>query len=175
MVPGSFLGTQKNEGTDLSLGGRSGEEKVEKEPPQVPEMPFDLCNVTKSKAWMCILDLPLTVIPGSSLYFASLSLPSVIWNINQFHEAIVRIKWNNLFEVFSLAPGTSSLVKICCIIIVNHWPITHFTSQIVADISICGLVSLPRSGAWNTFTAIAFCQTTVWILSLAMLLSLSSE
>ena len=105
----------------------------------------------------------------------SLSLPSVIWDIDQFREDIVRIKWNHLFEVFSLVPGTWSLVKVCRIIIVNHWSVTHSTSQIVADISICGLASLPRSGAWNAFTATAFCQTTIWILSLAVLLSLSSE
>ena len=76
-----------------------------------------------------------------------------------------------LFKVFSLVAGTWSLVSVCYIIVINHWPITHFTSQIVADISICGLASLPRSDAWNTFIVAVFCQTTVWILSLAVLLS----
>lgn len=48
-------------------------------------------------------------------------------------------------------PGTQLLATVHYIII-NHllWPITHFTFQIVADISICGLVLLPRFDAWNT-------------------------
>lgn len=49
--------------------------------------------------------------------------------------------------------GTQSLIKLHYIIAINHLlsPTTHFTFQIAVDISICGLVFLPRTDAWNTF------------------------
>jgi len=56
---GDWHSTQKNRGTDLSLGRSSGKDKVEKELPQVPEMSFGLCNVMESMAWVCILVYPI--------------------------------------------------------------------------------------------------------------------
>lgn len=147
-----------------------GEGLVTRTLPQDPEMPFGLCNVRKSTAWVCILALPFTghvILANSNSPRLGFSIICDIYAIN-----FMRLLWelNNIINVFSIVPGTQWLAEVHCIIIFNHllWPIIHFMSEIVADISVCGLVSLPRSDAWDTFPVIAFCQTARWILSLAM-------
>lgn len=73
--------------------------------PQDPEMPFGLCKVMESTALVCIIALPF---PGHVILDNSNSQFFCYMGhlCYQFHEATVRIKWNNVINVFSVVSGT---------------------------------------------------------------------